>query len=276
MVNPKMVDHVVKISSKGYGAEQRARLQHHTYDFPEWYLKEIDEFNKRYRPIRWIPLDIPMFEIDNEEFLHIWDNECIPILRTRPDVAEPWSKDDHPLGQHSNYHQHQFLGFDFYCSTPDQFSQVRGDNLSWTSKFVQHPIFDKIIEQIFDTFPYQHIDHMYIWESVRDVYPHRDAHYYWDMPTELRIMLTNDNDKPTLYVADVDYGDINFIELGGLDTNTFCWSNGSQLHGSDFHGKRKHLICTNGLYSISKYRDLMERSIKKYKDKLNYELKIDV
>jgi hypothetical protein len=87
-------------------------------------------------------------------------------------------------------------------------------------------------------------------------------------------MINDENPKPTLYVADVEFRDINYIDLKGLDTNSFCWSNGSQIHGSDFNGSKKHLICINGIISPKKLEDLLDRSIAKYQDKLNYNLDI--
>jgi hypothetical protein len=137
-------------------------------------------------------------------------------------------------------------------------------------------MFDPLIEQLMDTMPFHSISNLYIWESTRDVPPHRDSYYYWDMPTEFRIMLNDDNDpvtEPTLYVADIDHGDINYVHLPA-DTNAFCWSNGSQLHGSDYHGKRKQLLCINCVFSISKYEKLMDASVEKYKDQLNYDLQL--
>jgi hypothetical protein len=74
-------------------------------------------------------------------------------------------------------------------------------------------------------------------------------------------------------VADIDNGDAHYVKLPE-DTNAFCWSNGSQLHGSDYHGKRKQLICINPVFSISKYEKLLDRSIEKYRDQLNYKLEM--
>ena len=89
-------------------------------------------------------------------------------------------------------------------------------------------------------------------------------------------MLHDENDKPTLYVSDIEHGDSNFVDTMGLDTNSFCWSNGSQIHGSDYFGKRKQLLCINGFLSVSKLDALLERSVNKYKDQLNYKLDINL
>jgi hypothetical protein len=272
MPDLRMVEGVrVMVANNGWANEQRKSKKHHAMEFPEWYLDEIQRLNKKYRPIRWIPLDVPKLEVDMEQFLSIWDKENIDIVRTASDAAEPWDKDAHPLGKKSNWHNPQFKGLDFYSWKKENFAESR--DLAWTAKFYEHPFFDRITEFVLDTLPFHSISHLYIWESVRDVMPHRDAEYFWDLPNMFRIMLNDENDKPTLYTCDVDDGDLHYIELPD-DTNTFVWSNGSQIHGSDYHGKRKQIVCINGIFHPKKYEDLLDRSITKYKDKLNYELKM--
>jgi len=240
------------------------------YQLPEWYDKEMNKLGEKYRNIRWLPLDIPKIEFDNyQEFLDIWDQHNIDVVRLKPCTAEPWTAEAHPLGTSSNYHKPQFKGLHFYTEDPDKFYE--NERGIFAHKYYEHPVFKPIIEQVKEFFPFHHITHMYVWESVKSVAPHRDQSFFWNCPTEFRAMLHDENEEPTLYVADAEYGDAHYIDLP-KDTNSFCWSNGSQIHGSDFHGKRKQLLCINGFLSISKLDALLEKSIDKYKDILNYKL----
>ena len=242
--------------------------------YPETYLKLMEEASITYRNIRWLPLDLPKVEFDDyNEFLDIWDQECIDIVRLKPDAAEPWSKENHPMGQNSNYHRPQFKGLHFYSNVSEE-EFWKHEYGIWSKRLYQHPIFKKITEQILDTFPFWRIDGMLMWESVRTVYPHRDTTWFWNCPTEYRVMIHDENEQPTLYVADIEEGDINYIDIKGLDTNSFCWSNGSQIHGSDFANKRKQIICINGIISHQKMVSLLDRSIEKYRNQLNYNLQI--
>jgi hypothetical protein len=271
-MNRHQIDTVRKTVAQGYGKEQRDSGKFWGQELPQWYIAEIQRLSKKYRPIRWLPLDVPKFEIDKKEFIEWWDQEAIDIVRIAPDVAEPWEKDAHPLGKQSNWHVPQFRGLDIWFHDPENFVKTR--NIAWAAKLAPHPMFDRIKEQIMDTMPFHSISSLYIWESTKDVYPHRDAQYFWDCPTEFRIMLNDENDpetEPTLWVADIDHGDAHYVTLPE-ETNAFCWSNGSQLHGSDYHGKRKQLICINPIFSISKYEKLLDQSIEKYRDQLNYKL----
>jgi hypothetical protein len=239
--------------------------------YPDWYIKQMTELGEKYREIRWLPLDMPRIELDDHnEFLDFWDKESIDVVRLKPCTAEPWTKEAHPLGKTSNYYIPQFKGLHIYSSDPDKFYENEAG--IFARKYNPHPMFDKIIQQVLDQFPFHLVTTMYIWESVKAVHPHRDQTMFWKCPTEFRAMLYDENTEPTLYVSDIEHGDSHFVDTDGMDTNAFCWSNGTQVHGSDFYGKRKQLLCINGVLSVSKTDALIERSVAKYKDQLNYKL----
>ena len=241
--------------------------------YPEWYNKKMTELGEKYREIRWLPLDMPKIEFDDyPEFLEFWDKEAIDVVRLKPCTAEPWTAENHPLGKMSNYYVPQFRGMHFYTIEPDKFHE--NELGIFARKYKTHPMFDKIIQQVHDQYPFHQITNLYIWESTKEVMPHRDQTMFWNCPTEFRAMLHDENTEPTLYVSDIEHGDSHFVDMTGMDTNAFCWSNGSQIHGSDFYGKRKQLLCINGVLSVSKVDALLERSIAKYKDQLNYTLNI--
>jgi hypothetical protein len=253
-------------------AKNSFRSEIYPSQLPEWYIKELQRLSKKYRPIRWLPLDIPKFEFeDYNKFLEIFDREAIEIVRTKPDSAEPWEKEAHPLGKSSDWYKPTFKGLYPHTSNPGKFEE---ENLGiWTHKYYPHPVFEPMVEHIKKYFPFHFIDHMYIWESVVPVDLHTDQTKFWDAPTEFRLMIHDENTQPTLFVTDIDHYDQNYIDLP-TDTNTFCWSNGSQMHGSDYFGLRKQLLVVNGTFSISKLEDLIDRSVAKYKDQLNYKLEI--
>lgn len=266
-----IVDRVRNTISKNNMADHSSKNSAFYYGMPEWYLERMSELGQKYRNIRWLPLDIPKIEFPNyDEFLEVWDREHVDVVRMKPCTAEPWTKEAHPLGKKSNYYIPQFKGLHFYAKNPETFDQVERGIFS--NRYFTHPVFDPIIEQVLEYFPFHEITLMYIWESVKEVYPHRDQTFFWNCPTEFRAMLHDENETPTLYVADIEHGDVNYVDTTNLDTNSFCWSNGSQVHGSDFYGKRKQLLCINGFLSVSKLEKLLDRSIEKYKDKLNYTL----
>ena len=235
------------------------------------YVQHMHSIEQKYGNYFWLPLDVPKLEIDNiEEFLNFWDNESASALRQVPDIGEPWSKEDHPLGQKSSWYVPSFRELTLY--------QVPGliNNSIWSTKLYQgkHKTVDKIIDYVFEYYPVNKrnpVFQIFIWESLQDVKLHKDHSAFWKCLTDFRTMLYDENQHSTLYVVDTEKKTQAYIDLPA-DTNTFGWSNGRVLHGSDFHNKRKLLLIVNAVQCPEKTEMLLEKSIKKYQDQLNYSI----
>ena len=102
-----------------------------------------------------------------------------------------------------------------------------------------------------------------ILEPVRDVAAHREQSWCWRCPTEFRSMIADANSEPTVYVADIETGEVNYIDLPN-DTTSFCWSNGTKVYGVDYHGKPSYQLVVNAIWDSARMRDLLTRSINKY------------
>jgi hypothetical protein len=238
---------------------------------PKEYLDKMYALSDKYRPIRWLPLDIPRIELgDIDEFKSIWDQQCHDVVRVKPDAAEPWDKEKHPLGKVSSWNKSQFNGLHLYHHPEIPIETNTFMAKMYTGKV---PLFERLVEQAFEYFPIHTVTAVFIWESRMAIPPHRDRGAYWKCPTDWRVMLHDENDEPTLYVSDIEHGDINYIDLP-KDTNSFCWSNGTQIHGSVYKGKRKFLLVVSGYQHSGKTDELLSRSIEKYRDQLNYKLDI--
>jgi hypothetical protein len=267
-MNLKIINGVIDtLSNNEFTNRDKSKL-------PKEYIDKMEALGEKYRPIRWLPLDIPKFELDDiEEFKDIWEKESIDILRVRPDEAEPWSKEDHPFKESSSWNYPGFRGLHLYENkvvAPISKDSFCGKLYEGNNKQLK-----RILEQVFDHFPIHTYFSVFIWQSTREIGPHRDKGFDWKCPTEFRAMLHDENETPTLYVADCEHRDVNYIDCPD-DTNSFCWSNGTQVHGSDYHGKKKWILCIAGAQHAAKSDELFARSIRKYKDKLNYNLEIDL
>lgn len=241
------------------------------YDLPTEYIEKMKVISEKYKPIQWLPLDIPKIDIgDPKEFLEIYDSQRYPVVRIKPDVAEPWSKEDHPFKQDSSWNKAAFNGLHLY---QNPMIDLKLSTFYGKVYLGDIPVFKRIVEQVHDYIPHHPFISIFIWESLSTIIPHRDAASYWKCPTDFRSMLYDENDKPTLYVAEDGSDEPIYIDLPE-DTNTFCWSNGKMVHGSDYHGKRKLLLIMTGIQHTRKSVELFDRSIAKYKDKLNYKLEM--
>ena len=247
---------------KRVGGRSPRPLEHWNGDsFTEKYLRSMHDLSARYGHLSWLPLAIPRFEIgDPDQFLELWDQHNHRVFRQRPDVNEPWTKEQHPWQEYSNYHIPHYRGLHLYHT--DKFDIK--DNIL-TSKLYKGkiPQFERLVEQVFEYFPLETFYSIYIWESQLPIMPHRDNGCYWQCPTEFRSMLLDQNSEPTLWVSEEGTQRPQFIDLP-QDTNSFCWSNGKMLHGSTYHNKRKLILCTIGPQDPKKSAELFDRSIMKY------------
>jgi hypothetical protein len=231
------------------------------------YIDRMAELSEKYQNIKWLPLAVPKFQLDDiPAFITLWDKKSRDILRINSDVGEPWSKEDHPLGENSSWYRALFKGLTLW-SNPHRANGSFYHNI-YTGKDRQ---VSRIIDQVFEFFPMHTIWEIYLWESTMPVGPHRDIGDFWKCPTEFRAMVYDENIDPTFYVVDIEKGDKNYIDCPP-DTNSFCWSNGTQIHGSDYFNKRKIILCVSGVQHSDKTSVLLEKSLEKYQSILNYKL----
>ena len=57
---------------------------------PEVYVERMQELGEKYQNLRWLPLNIPVIDIEHkEEFLELWNKEKIALLPTDSSVTGP-------------------------------------------------------------------------------------------------------------------------------------------------------------------------------------------
>lgn len=252
----------------------------------EEHRKKFEELGKKYEHLSWCPLDIPKIEFDNlEEFKDIWQKEKIEIRRLLPSEDEPWSENEHPLGENSSWNRVEFNGLHITCnatidfnihdlyvngrlkvpqySNESGFRQGRNAQGTFTKKLFKHKFFNNIIVQIMDTFPISQLNNIMILEPINDVFPHREQTWAWKCPTEFRINIHDENTEPTVYVSNIQTGQTSYVNLPS-DTNSFCWSNGTHLYGIDYHKKPLYHVAVNAIWNSKKIDKLLEKSIEKY------------
>jgi hypothetical protein len=118
--------------------------------------------------------------------------------------------------------------------------------------------------------PIHKLSNILVLETLQDIKPHREQSWVWQCPTEFRINIYDDQ-QPKVYVSDIETGETLYIDLPD-DTNSFCWSNGTQVYGIDYYNKPSFQIVVNAVLDTEKLKTLLDSSIAKYKDQLNYKL----
>jgi len=250
------------------------------------YKDKFEQLGKKYQGLSWSALDIPKFEIKElDTFNEIWQREKIEIKRLLPSEDEPWTKEEHPLGKDSSWNRVEFYGLHITCnatldfnihdlyvkgrlkipqySNETGFRQGRTAQGTFTKKLYKDKFFSELIIQIMDYFPISQLNNIMILEPINDVLPHREQTWAWKCPTEFRISLYDENTEPTIYVTDIETGQTNYIDLP-TETNSFCWSNGTQIYGIDYHQKPSYHVVVNAMWNGKKMDALLEKSIDKY------------
>lgn len=210
---------------------------------------EIIELEKDYGKFCFVPLDIPC--IKHNDFANWYFEKAIPITRIFNDKTS-----DALIGSSP------FLSVDYTeWKVPEK---TKWDINVQDDLFLQFP---SLREQILDYFPFKELHWINIWSSYKSVQPHRDDSYYFDTPLSFRLMIHDENPKPTLFFLD-QFNQKHYPDWG--ETNSFVFNNLRLKHGSSYNPAYRKCIFVFWRYvlDIKKYRDLLERSISKFQDKL--------
>lgn len=202
-----------------------------------------------------IPLDIPRF--DYPELVQWFFQVAEPSYKQSPDVATD------KIG-YSKFNSVDVL------PTNEQQQDVWSLNIK--NEFMEK--FRYVYDDIMEYFPFKTIQRIRMWQSTNVVSFHRDQTKFVDFPGAFRILLYDENPNQTLSLIDAlpdqkyDFLSKKFF-IPRLDsTNSYVWNNLRTKHGSNFiPGFRKIIIILDRYeIDIKKYKDLIERSIDKYRN----------
>jgi hypothetical protein len=136
-------------------------------------------------------------------------------------------------------------------------------------------LFPEIYSDIMKYFPFRHLGKIACWSSNKTVLWHRDNSRWTDHPSSFRIIIHDDNPVQTLHITehrpDTKLDISNKFSIPRLEeTNSFAWNNLRLQHGSEFIPGHRKILLILDRYELDpdRYIDLMERSVKKYKDNI--------
>lgn len=228
-----------------------SNLQH----IPLHLQRFVLELEKDYGRYCFVPLDIPV--IFDEKIVDWFFEYKKSITKLKPDVAD--TKFGYSLFNSVN------------VCLDDRYKVA---NPIWSDN--QYPSFKQdfphFYQQMMDYLPLAKIPRFSFWNSTSLIAPHRDHSCLLDMPTGVRVMVYDENPVDTLYFYEdtESYKGRKTYISRITETNSFVWNNLRVEHGSDYDvGYSKILLIINDFIpDYKKYRDLIDRSILKYADKL--------
>lgn len=209
--------------------------------------KEIQELEHEYGRYCFVPLDIPL--IRDDDFSSWYFEKAVPIKRLYNEKESNAILGSSP-----------FLSVDYSeWSIPSK--------TKWNINFQEDMFlkFPSLREQILDYFPFKELHWINIWSSYKAIEPHRDDSYYFDTPLSFRLMIYDENPAPTLFFENQSN---ERIYPSMAESNSFVFNNLRVRHGSTYNPAYKKCIFVFWRYvlDVKKYRDLLERSISKFKN----------
>lgn len=237
-----------------------------TYLEEKFYTKnELSKFNDlslQYNQYPFFYCDLPkIIPNDIEKFLKIFNSYSAAGIRTAPCWEEPWPKENHPLGSKSSWYDPFWKVLDIYIDSELPLGFGHELIQSNYKNLIQE--FPDFYQEIFDLLPFKKIWLVKFLQNNREILPHRDTDWNFNLPTSFRSMIYDENKNPSFYLTDLEHSSKKFVDLP-KHVNTFAYNNGNFLHGAEYHGKSKILMVVRGYLDFEKYKNLLEKSISKF------------
>jgi hypothetical protein len=233
---------------------------------------ECPRLGEKYKGITALPLDIPKFELDDAQaFWQTWNSTVDKVSRQAIDRGAEGSVNP-------SLDLTQWDGLALY-----EDEKLLKD-AAWKTKVSQELAKSQptYLQRILDELPFVRIRSVRLWSAHKAIRPHYDGNMPPELdgvmrfPTEIRIMLDDQNPKETFWLCssskykpstpNVPEADRYYVKLPA-DTNTFAWNNEDYLHGADFDPQyRKILVVIKGWVDVDRLEELLDRSIVKYAD----------
>jgi hypothetical protein len=232
-------------------------------------LDSVPKLVEKYSGIGALPLALPRFELDDTEtFWRVWNQEVVAVERQHIDRGAIGK--DAPVMSFT-----QWEGLAMYEDATLLSKAAWNTRISTALAATQH----RFLKSVFEELPFRRIRSVRLWSANREVRAHYDGNMPPSLdgvlrfPTEIRIMLDDQNPRETFWLTpvakhspqtQVPEVDKHYVKLP-IDTNTFAWNNEDFLHGADFDPQyRKILVVIKGWIDVDRLESLLDQSINKY------------
>jgi hypothetical protein len=219
--------------------------------------EKISTCESTWGPWCFMPIDLPRFEDLN--FIDWYFDRAKPIYKVSSDISTD------SVG-HSNYLSVNIYPHGAPPANVGHWTRNEVCFSEWSQKFSQ------IYQQIMDCLPIKKLYNINIWSSCNPIIAHRDHIQFIDCPLAFRIMMHDENPKPTLYVEESLPDNDNATNLEKHwcqlpeQTNTFVWNNLRVKHGSQHDSKFRKILMLIQAYDIdwNKADSLLDRSTRAF------------
>jgi hypothetical protein len=235
----------------------------------------------KYGGIPFVILDIPKIVMD-DNFHEVWEANKKPILRIKADQRNPLSFEESAIKAAKDpWWQNQWVEANWDGIVA--FNKDCADD-RWTNPLVDgKTLFPKFFQQLHDYLPIRHLNQVQFWSNLIPIGFHRDLNEQLPIPTSMRIVIEDNNPKPTFMLEAIpeekkdtfiskrpqDAVNPKFVDVSKTESNTFAYNNKDWAHGALKLEGHSKILCTMAIdYDWSKYDNLIARSIAKYGNNL--------
>jgi hypothetical protein len=233
-------------------------------------------FDQKYNNIPFVFPDIPKI-VPDDNFMEVWNEYNIPILRKldKIDPKYPFTPEEAEaeykrIGRTNEYTQPNWLG----CYAV----KSGGSDDRWTESLFDGPaLLPKFFQQLHDYLPIKKICQVLFWSNQREIGTHRDLHEQYSWPSSLRIMIEDNNPRPTFFLVPVpegtpanalsavipkDLSNAKFIDTSTAPTNVFLYNNKQYAHGAFKIQDHSKILCSLSIdWDFDQMENFLDRAI---------------
>lgn len=234
---------------------------------------------EKYQNIPYVVLDIPKI-VPDDNFQSLWQNHAIPVVRIKPDSRYHYTPEEaqekyETTGLTNQYTMPLWVGFTAYKSSPVYV------NKRWAESTIDGEfLLPKFMSQLYEYLPVKKIKTVYFWSNQQAIELHKDLEPALNIPTSIRISISDDNPTPTFYLQPLPAGKkgggeekikfdqslAKFVNTKNTTSNTFIYNNSSWVHGAFKDPKYSKILCVVAVsvWDWGKYYELIGKSIQRY------------
>jgi len=231
-------------------------------------------FVEKYQHLPYVLLDIPRI-VPDDCFQDLWQQHSVPILRLKPDERYPYTPAEAQQLHEENGRLNEYTQANWQGLTV--LDNGKADDRWAYSKIDGYKLLPRFMEQLHDYLPVYGFSQVLFWSNQRAIGLHRDLNEQHPFPTSLRIMISDENPKPTFWLQPLPEGargvgserlpyieeQAVYVDTSKTKSNTFVYNNGHWVHGAKKDPAYSKILCSIsvGRWRWNDYEKLVDRSI---------------
>jgi len=224
-----------------------------------------------YKGVIWTPLDLPYLNVDLDRMWEVWQKQGQPWFDERPDDMNSARHTDYDKGKLKKVNDHDYRNL-ILLNAPGSYhsADIKGE---W--KDFVHDEFPEVVKWL-EALPWENIRWCaFVGRDNHGVGPHYDEYRPLrhllkpQEPSQVRVRWSKVTDwkEEHLYFTK-NHGATRIYPMLPPETNSMAYDGTVYEHGADagYHPKDRIQLMPMGTLNVSKWHEVLDKSIQKYKD----------